>query len=98
MDQGGAVPIGECKGDIRGNLHRRDLSTYTSDFPDLFFAHAVTAIYSGPPCRSGKSEVDGSDPPFSLPGSGAAAARNLHLRGTSWEGRSRANDPCGLLL
>ena len=45
--------------------------------------------------RTGKSEVDGSDPPFSLPGSGAAALRNLHLRNTPWEGRSRPNDPCG---
>jgi len=49
--------------------------------------------------RTGKSEVDGSDPPFFLPGAGAGVLRNLHLCNTPWGGRSRRNypyreDPC----
>ena len=37
-----------------------------------------------PGARTGKSEVDGSDPPFLLPGSGAGALRNSHLHNTPW--------------
>ena len=53
-------------------------------------------IYSRPRrFRTGKMEVDGSDPPFLLPGAGAGALRNSHLRNTPWGGRSRPNSPCG---
>ena len=44
--------------------------------------------------RTGKTEVDGSDPPFLLPGAGAGVLRKLHLRSTPWGGRSRPNYPC----
>ena len=43
--------------------------------------------------RSGKSEVDGSDPPFLLPVSGTAALRKSHLRNAPWGGRSRLKHP-----
>ena len=39
--------------------------------------------------------MDGSDPPFLLPGAGAGVWRNSHLRHTPWEGRSRPKYPCG---
>ena len=39
--------------------------------------------------------MDGSDPPFLLPGAGAGALRNSHLRNAPWGGRSRLNYPCG---
>ena len=53
-------------------------------------------IYSRPPGgRTGKTEVDGSDPPFFLPGAGAGVLRNLHLRNIPWGGRSRLIDPYG---
>ena len=45
--------------------------------------------------RTGKSEVDGSDPPFFPPGAGAGVLRKLHLRNTPWGGRSRLNYPYG---
>ena len=51
-------------------------------------------IYSRPRrCRTGKMEVDGSDPPFFLPGAGAGVLRNSQLRSTPWGGRSRLNYP-----
>ena len=43
--------------------------------------------------RSGNGDVDGSDPPISVPESGAGVGRNLHWRRTPWEGRSRLTDP-----
>ena len=39
--------------------------------------------------------MDGSDPPFLLPGAGAGVLRHSHLRNTPWGGRSRLNYPCG---
>ena len=45
--------------------------------------------------RTGKAEVEGSDPPFFLPGAGAGVWRNLHLRHTPWGGRSLPKYPCG---
>ncbi len=57
---------------------RTILTTYTCGFSDLFVAHAVTAAFAGPPCRLGKSEVDGR-PPFWCR-IGTAMWRNLHLR------------------
>ena len=56
------------------------------DFPDLLFPLMVTAVVSDRGARTGKSEVDGSDPPFSVPESGAGVRRNLHLRSTPWGG------------
>ena len=93
VKKGRAVSIQECKRDNGSDLHHGRLPTYTRDFPDLFFPLMVTSIYLDPGGRSGIWEVDGSDPPFSLPGSGAAALRNLHLRNTPWEGRSRPINP-----
>ena len=43
--------------------------------------------------RTGKAEVDGSDPPFFLPGAGAGVLRNLHLLNTPWGGRSLPKYP-----
>ncbi len=37
--------------------------------------------------------MDGSDPPFFVPGAGAGVLRNSHLRSTPWGGRSRPNYP-----
>ncbi len=63
--------------------------------PDLPFLLVVTARSADAGARTGKSEVDGSDPPFLLPVSGTGALRNSHLRNTPWGGRSRLIDPCG---
>ena len=46
--------------------------------PDLFVFHSVTAIFLGTPCRSGNSEVDGSDPPILPPGSARRGALFSH--------------------
>ena len=48
------VSIRECKGDKGDNLHHGSLPPYTRDFPDLFVAHAVTAMFSAPPCPHGE--------------------------------------------
>ena len=56
------MSIQECKRDKGSDLHHGSLPTYTRDFPDLFVAHSVTAIFAGPPCRSRNLEVDGSVP------------------------------------
>ena len=53
----------------------------------------VTARSPDAGARTGKTEVDGSDPPFLLPGAGAGVLRNSHLRNTPWGGRSRPNYP-----
>ena len=65
-------------------------------FPRSFFLSVSYGPRTpGRRCRSGRSEVDGSDPPFLLPGSGTGALCNSHLRNTPWGGRSRLNSPCG---
>ena len=91
------MSIQECKIDKGADLHHGSLPTYTRDFPDLFLLLIVTSIPPDPGGRSGILEVDGSDPPFLLPGSGAAVLRNLHLRNTPWGGRSRPIHGFGLL-
>ncbi len=45
--------------------------------------------------RTGKMEVDGSDPPFLLPGAGTAVLRNLRLRNTDWGVAPVASIPVG---
>ena len=45
--------------------------------------------------RTGKAEVEGSDPPFFLPGAGAGVLRNLHLRNTPWGVAPFQNIPVG---
>ena len=47
-------------------------------FPDLFASQSVTAIFPASPCRSGRSEVDGSDPPLLPPGSARRQAPFSH--------------------
>ena len=45
---------------------------------------ASCALGSRKGLRRLHSEVDGSDPPFMLPGAGTAVLRNSHLRNTPW--------------
>ena len=45
--------------------------------------------------RTGKTEVEVSDPPFLPPGAGAGVWRNLHLRHTPWGVAHFPNYPCG---
>ena len=59
---------------------------YTGEFPDLPFLLVVTTRSPNAGARTGKSEVDGSAPPFLLPGAGTGVLRNLHLRNTPWGG------------
>ena len=77
-----------------GHLHHEGFSPYTGEFPDLPFLLVVTARFPDAGARTGKTEVDGSAPPFLLPGAGAGVLRNSHLRNTPWGGRSRPNFPC----
>ena len=65
-----------------GHLHHGGYSPYTGEFPDLPFLLVVTARFPDTGARTGKTEVDGSDPPFLLPGAGAGVLRNSHLRST----------------
>ena len=67
-----------------GHLHHEGFSPYTGEFPDLPFLLVVTARFPDAGARTGKTEVDGSDPPFLLPGAGAEVLRNSHLRNTPW--------------
>ena len=63
------VPIGECTWDKGGYVHERVLSMCTDTFPYLSVPFTVTDLLPDSLCRSGISEVDGSDPPFLPPGS-----------------------------
>ena len=72
---------------------RRAFHLTTGEFPYLLFRLVVTARIPNAGARAGKSEVDGSAPPFLLPGAGAGALRHSHLRNAPWEGRSRPNYP-----
>ena len=69
------------------------MCTDTSLYPAV--PVSVTAPLADLRCRSGVSEVDGSDPPFLPPGS--ALRGRLMLTGVplAWEGRSRPKNPCG---
>ena len=89
------MPIGECKGVSGGHLHQESFPPYKDAFPDLPFRLVVTTRSANAGARTGKAEVDGSDPPFFLPSAGAGVWRNLHLRHTPWGGRSRPKYPCG---
>ena len=62
-------------------------------FPDLYVSQTVTAMFPALPCRAGKSEVDGSAPPFLPPVSGTAALRKSHLGSTPWGVRSCPINP-----
>ena len=50
-----------------GHLHHEGFSPYTGEFPDLPFLLVVTARFPDAGARTGKSEVDGSAPPFCCP-------------------------------
>ncbi len=78
-----------------GHLHHEGFSPYTGEFPDLPFLLVVTAKSPDAGARTGKTEVDGSDPPFLLPGAGAGALRNSHLHNTPWGGAPVPNIPGG---
>ena len=89
------MPIKECTWDKGGYVHERVLSmcTYTFSYPAVPFT--VTALLPDSPCRSGISEVDGSDPPLFASRIGTAGQADVHWRALTWEGRSRPKNPCG---
>ena len=87
-------PIRECEWDKGGGFTKSGPGDSQMHFPRSFFLSvSYGPMPPGPRGRSGRSEVDGSDPPFLLPGAGAGALRNSHLRNTPWGGRSRPNYP-----
>ena len=67
--------------------------THKCTLPDLFPFSQLRPHFRPPGGRTGKAEVDGSDPPFLPPSAGAGVLRNSHLRSTPWGGRSRRNYP-----
>ena len=67
-----------------GHLHHESFPPYTGEFPDLPFLLVVMARSPDAGASTGKSEVDGSDPPFLVTGAGTGALRNSHLRNTPW--------------
>ena len=78
-----------------GHLHYESFPLYTGEFPNLPFLLVVTTRSPNAGARTGKSEVDGSAPPFAARiGHGSVAPFTLApmpRRG----GRSRPNYPCG---
>ncbi len=58
------MSIRECKGDKGRDLHPGSLLTFTSAFPDLFVAHAVTATFPAPPCPHGEIGGGRERPPL----------------------------------
>ena len=89
------VSIRECKIDKGGDLHHGSLPTYTSDFPDPLFPSYSYIHVSGPRWLIGDCGGGRERPPFFASRIGLAGWRNLHSRGTPWEGRSRPKNPCG---
>ena len=93
--QGVSRPIRECEWDMGGGFTKSGPGDSQTRFPRSFF---LSVSYGPLPpdagARTGRSEVDGSDPPFLLPASGAGVLRDSHLRNTPWGGRSRLNYPC----
>ena len=87
------VPIGECTWENGRHVHERGLSMCieTSLYPTV--SVAVTAPLAAPRCRTGKSEVDGSDPPFLPPGSAMRVRLMCTAVPIAWEGRSRPLNP-----
>ncbi len=81
-------PIRECEWDTLGGFTKSGPGDSQRRFPDLPFLLVVTTRSSDASACTGKSEVDGSDPPFLPPGAGAGALRNSHLRNTPWGGGS----------
>ena len=64
MRKGFPVSIGRCKGDEGRELHPGSLLTHTSDFPELFFAHAVTATFPASPRPHGEIGGGRERPPL----------------------------------
>ena len=83
------MSIGECTWDKRGYVHERVLSMCADTFPYPTVSFTVTALLADSRCRSGKSEVDGSDPPLFASRIGTAGQADVHRRALAWEGRSR---------
>ena len=77
-----------------GWIHKKRSQSFTNTLSPISFSFSQLRPYSRlRRARTGKSEVDGSDPPFLLPGAGAGVLRNSHLRNTPWGGRSRPKYP-----
>ena len=77
-----------------GGIHKKRSRRFTKTLSPIFFPFMqLRPYFRVRRARSGKSEVDGSDPPFLLPGAGAGVLRNSHLRNTPWGGRSRPKYP-----
>ena len=96
MCKGGHVAAPGCEWDTRGGFTKSGPGDSQMRVPRSFFLSvSYVPRTPGRRGRSGRSEVDGSDPPFLVPESGTAGLRKSHLRNTPWEGRSRLNHPCG---
>ena len=77
-----------------GWIHKKRSQSLTNTLSPIFFPFSQLRPHSRVRrARTGKAEVDGSDPPFLLPGAGAGVLRNSHLRNTPWGGRSRPKYP-----
>ena len=68
-----------------GWIHKRRSSRFTKPLCPISLPLNQLRPHSRlPRARTGKSEVDGSDPPFFLPGAGAGVLRHSHLPNTPW--------------
>ena len=78
-----------------GHLHHEGFSPYTGEFPDLPFLVVVTARFPDAGARTGKTEVDGSDPPLFAARCGRGSVAQFTFAQHPLEGgRSRPNFPC----
>ena len=70
-----------------GWIHKKRSRRFTKPLsPNSFPLNQLRPYSRVRRCRTGRSEVDGSDPPFFLPGAGAGVLRHSHLRSTPWRG------------
>ena len=79
-----------------GWIHKKRSRRFTNPISPISFSLNQLRPHSQlRRARTGKAEVDGSDPPFFLPGAGAGVLRHSHLRSTPWGGRSLPKYPGG---
>ena len=88
------MSIRECKGDKGREFHPGSLLTYTSDFLDLFVAHAVTAAFPASPRPHGESGGGRERPPLFPARCGRGGVAQFTSAQHPLGGRSLPKYPC----